>query len=91
MIDSKVSANQLQDYVLGLPSPAAKRQVEQQIGADPTLLPKLQQERQVEQLIKSTLRQTNHIDNGRLAQLMPTIPKRQPKHNWGLAWQRKSM
>ncbi|MCP4420949.1 MAG: hypothetical protein GY805_30430, partial [Chloroflexi bacterium] len=51
--------------------------------------PKLRQERQVEYLLKQTLRQASHIDNGRLAQLMPTIPTKKPKPRWGMAWQRQ--
>ncbi|MCP4420104.1 MAG: hypothetical protein GY805_26160, partial [Chloroflexi bacterium] len=89
MIDSKISANLLQDYVLDLLPPTAKRQVEQQIADDPTLLPKLGQERQVEYLVKQTLRQINYIDNGRLAQLMPSIPSKNPKPRWSMAWQRQ--
>ncbi|VAW31028.1 hypothetical protein MNBD_CHLOROFLEXI01-847 [hydrothermal vent metagenome] len=89
MIDSKSSANLLQDYLLGLLPPAAKRQVEQQIANDPTLLSKLQQERQVEKLVKGTLHQVGQIENGRLTQLMPAIPKRQPKLAWNGALSRQ--
>jgi hypothetical protein len=89
MIDSKSSANLLQEYVLDLLPPIAKRQVTQQIADDPMLLPKLQQERQVGKLVKGTLRQAGQIENGRLTQLMPAIPKRQPKRTWNAALSRQ--
>lgn len=89
MINSNGSTTQLQDYALGLLSPGDKRQVEQQIAGDPTLLAQLQQERQVSHLVKGTLRQTSQIDNGRLARLMPPMPKRQPKSTWQAAMSRQ--
>lgn len=89
MSNSNSSTTQLQNYVLGLLSPEAKRQVERQIVGDPTLLSQLQQERQVAQLVKGTLRQTSQIDNGRLVRLMPPMPKRQPKPTWQAAMSRQ--
>ena len=68
-------ANLLQEYVLDLLPPAEKQQLAQKIGRDPALLQQVQQERQVEQLVKSTLQQAGAVENGRLAQLMPAIPK----------------
>ncbi len=89
MIHSNSSTNQLQEYVLDLLPPAAKQQVAQQIAGDPALLAQLQQERQVAQLVKGTLRQTSQIDNGRLAQLMPAMPKRHAKRTWNVALSRQ--
>ena len=75
MIETNKTQNLLQTYVLELLSPAEKRRVEQQIKANPSLLAQVQQERQVGQLVKQTLQQTGQIENGRLSQLMPAIPK----------------
>jgi anti-sigma factor RsiW len=75
MIETNNTPNLLQEYVLDLLPLAEKQQMAQRIGADPMLLSKVKQERQVGQQVKQTLQQAGHIKNGRLAQLMPAIPK----------------
>ncbi len=79
MIETNNKKNLLQEYVLDLLPPTETQQMARQIGHDPALLKQVQQERQVGQLVKSTLQQAGTVGNGRLAQLMPAIPqKRRP-------------
>ena len=75
MIEANNKSTLLQEYVLDLLPPAEKQQLAQDIGYDSALLKQVQQERQVGQLVKSTLQQASAVENGRLAQLMPAIPK----------------
>lgn len=76
MMNSQTTTQQLQEYVLDLLPDAEKTQLAQQIAADPSLLPQVQAERRVGQLVKITLQQATSVENGRLVQLMPAIPKR---------------
>ncbi len=79
MIETNNTQNLLQEYVLDLLPPVDKQRMAQQVGSDPALLAEVQQERQVGQLVKSTLQQVGAVGNGRLAHLMPAIPqKRRP-------------
>ncbi len=73
--NSLAPTNLLQEYVLDLLPPAEKQQLAQKIGRDPALLQQVRQERQVGELVKSTLQQAGAVENGRLAHLMPAIPK----------------
>ena len=75
MMNTNKPSPLLQEYVLDLLPPTEKQRVAKQISADPTLLQQVQQERQVEQLVKQTLQQVEQPENGRLAQLMPAVPK----------------
>jgi anti-sigma factor RsiW len=75
MIETNDTPNLLQEYVLDLLPVPEKQQVAQHIGADALLLEQVKQERRVSQLVKQTLHQAGQIENGRLAQLMPAIPK----------------
>jgi len=76
MIETGNNTNLLQEYVLDLLPPTEKQRLARQIGNDPALLKQVQQERQVGQLVKSTLQQASIIENDRLAQFMPVIPQR---------------
>lgn len=67
--------NLLQEYVLDLLPPAERQQLAQDLGRDPALLKRVQQERRVGQLVKNALHQACTVENGRLTQLMPAIPK----------------
>lgn len=75
MIEANKKTTLLQEYVLDLLPPAEKQRLAQQIGHDPALMKQVQQERQVGQFVKNTLQQASAVENGRLAQLMPSIPK----------------
>lgn len=75
MIETNNQTNLLQEYVLDLLPSVEKQPLARQIGNDAALLKQVQQERQVGQLVKRTLQQAGTIENGRLAQLMPAIPK----------------
>lgn len=88
MIETNKAPNLLQEYVLDLLPLAEKQRLNQQIGADPVLRAKVQQERQVAQLVKQTMQQAGQIENGRLTQLMPAIPQ-QKRPLWGMAMPRQ--
>lgn len=75
MIETRKNTNLLQEYVLDLLPTAEKEQLTHQISQDPKLLAAAQQERQVGQLVKQTLQKATAVDNGRLVQLMPAIPR----------------
>ncbi len=77
MIETNQAPNLLQEYVLDLLPPAEKQRLAQQIGADPVLQARVQQERQVGQLVKQTVQQAGLADNARLARLMPAVPRQQ--------------
>lgn len=82
MIETNNTPSLLQEYVLDLLPAVEKRRVTQQISEDAALKHQVEQERQIGQLVKQTLHHASHIDNGRLAQLMPTVPK-QKRPFWG--------
>lgn len=81
MIETSKPTKLLQEYVLDLLPPAEKQQMAQEIGADPALLAQVQQERQVGQLVRQTIQANTAVENGRLARLMPAIP-RQKRPFW---------
>ena len=76
MIETNKQPNLLQEYVLDLLPPAEKQHLTRQLGSDAALRAQVQQERQVEHLVKSSLHQASAIENGRLVQLMPAIPRK---------------
>ncbi|MBK8900960.1 MAG: hypothetical protein IPM53_07250 [Anaerolineaceae bacterium] len=81
MIETNKAPNLLTEYVLDLLPPTEKQRLAQQIGADPALQAQVRQERQVGQLVKQTVQQAGIIDNARLTQQMPAIP-RQKRPFW---------
>ena len=76
MREANKQSTLLQDYVLDLLPAAEKQQVARQIGQDPALISQVRQERKVGQLVNNALHQASAVENGRLARLMPAIPRR---------------
>ena len=75
MIESKKVSQEISDYVLDLLSPADRKQVEEHAAHNPAYKAMLQRERQVEQMVRTTLHETTTPDATRLHQLMPAIPQ----------------
>ncbi len=75
MIESKKVSSQISDYILDLLSPVERKRVEEDAAKSTAYQTKLQQEREIEQLIRATLQQTPMPDRARLQQLMPPIPQ----------------
>ena len=75
MIESKKVSQEISDYVLDLLSPADRKQVEENAARSQEYQARLQRERQVEQLVRTTLHEATTPNAARLRQLMPEIPQ----------------
>lgn len=75
MIESKKVSQEISDYVLDLLSPADRKRVEENAARSAAYKAMLQRERQIEQMVRTTLHETTTPENGRLRQLMPQIPQ----------------
>lgn len=90
MIESKKVSQQISDYVLDLLPPLERKQVEENAAKNKAYQNMLQQERQIGQMVRSTLQQTTIAENGRLRELMPAIPKKKTSNFFfGSTWQKQ--
>ena len=90
MIESKKVSQQITEYVLDLLSPPERKQVEENAAQNKAYQKMLQRERQVGQLVRTTLQQSTTPDAKRLRELMPAIPQQKRPFNFFMVgWQKQ--
>lgn len=87
-INSEPLHPDLTGYALGLLDAEERRAVERHALACAVCRSEIQTDRQLDQLVRSTLQTVTHIDNGRLRKLMPTSPRRRVQR-WQVVVQRQ--
>ena len=89
MIETNHIQPKLTDYVLGLLSGQERQDVDHHVATCSACQGALDAEMRMGKLIQHTLHAVTQPTNGRLHQLMPTIPQKRKRWGWNLALQRQ--